>query len=192
VKRFSEEAPGRPRDAAGRPSLDQRTLRELYELPFEIVVAEGEPESIMCSYNQINGTYACENSILRDVQKDELGFDGYVMSDFRAVHSTAGSLNGGLDQELNRPVFFAPEALDAALAAGTITQDRIDEAAFRVVRSYIRGGLFDHALPTTPVADASTAQHKAIARRIAAEGTVLLKNDGVLPLPGDGLAFRMR
>ncbi|GAA2719640.1 beta-glucosidase [Cellulomonas aerilata] len=167
--------------------IDQRTLRELYDLPFEIIVAEGEPESIMCSYNQVNGAYGCENTILREVLKDELGFDGYVMSDFRAVHSTAPSLNAGLDQELNRPVFFTPAALEEALAAGTITAQRIDEAAFRVVRSYIRGGLFDRPLPATPVADASTPEHKAIARRMAAEGTVLLKNDGVLPLAGDGL-----
>ncbi len=141
----------------------------------------------MCSHNQINGVYACENPILNDVLKADLGFDGYVMSDFGAVHSTAPSLVNGLDHELNRPIFYSPALLDAALAAGQITQEQIDEAAFRVVHSYIRGGLFDHPLPAVPVEDASPPEHKAIARTIADQGTVLLKNDGLLPLqPQEG------
>ena len=64
----------------------------------------------------------------------------------------------GLDQELNRPIYFTPAKLDAALAAGEITQARIDEAAFRVVRSYIRGGLFDNPLPAAAAAEASTPE----------------------------------
>ena len=138
----------------------------------------------MCSDNQINGTYACENPRLKDVLKDDLGFGGFVMSDFGAVHSTAPSLVNGLDQELNRPRFFTPALLDAALAAGEITQRQIDAAAARVVTAYIRAGLFDHPLPETAVPDASTAAHKAVARRVAERGSVLLKNDGLLPLNG--------
>ncbi|WP_411720234.1 glycoside hydrolase family 3 protein [Mycetocola sp.] len=163
-------------------NMDERTLREVYELPFEIALNRSEPESVMCSYNQINGVYGCENPLLNTNLKGDLGFGGYVVSDFGAVHSTAASLMNGLDQELNRPRFFTPALLDAALAAGTITQARIDEAATRVIASYIRGGLFDTPLPTTPVADASTVEHKAIARQLAEQGTVLLKNDGVLPI----------
>ncbi|MBG0565393.1 glycoside hydrolase family 3 C-terminal domain-containing protein [Actinoplanes sp. NEAU-A11] len=172
-------------------NADERTLRQLYDLPFEIAIDRGRPESVMCSYNQINGVYACENPRLNEVLKDDIGFDGYVMSDFGSVHSTAPSLVNGLDQELNRPVWFTPARLDAALAAGQITQRQIDAAAFRVVRSYIRGGLFDHPLPATPVADASTAAHKAVARQVAEQGSVLLKNDRMLPLrpeSGDTIA----
>ena len=87
---------------------------------------------------------------------------------------------------MNRPIFYTPALLDAALAAGQITQEQIDEAAFRVVHSYIRGGLFDHPLPAVPVEDASPPEHKAIARTIADQGTVLLKNDGLLPLQPAG------
>ena len=163
-------------------NADERTLREIYDLPFEIAVDRGAPESVMCSYNQINGVYACENPRLNAVLKGDIGFDGYVMSDFGSVHSTAPSLVNGLDQELNRPVWFTPARLDAALAAGQITQAQIDAAAFRVVRSYIRGGLFDHPLAATPVADASTAAHKAVARATAEQGSVLLKNENLLPL----------
>ncbi|MBU2668921.1 glycoside hydrolase family 3 C-terminal domain-containing protein [Actinoplanes bogorensis] len=172
-------------------NADERTLREWYDLPFEIAVKRGQPESVMCSYNQINHVYACENARLTNVLKDDIGFDGYVMSDFGSVHSTAPSLVNGLDQELNRPIWFTPARLDAALAAGQITQRQIDAAAFRVVRSYIRGGLFDRALPATPVADASTSAHKAIARTTAEQGAVLLKNNGLLPLDprtGDQIA----
>ena len=165
-------------------NISERTLREIYELPFEIALNRSSPESIMCSYNQINGVYGCENPRLNDVLKNDLGFDGFVMSDFGAVHSTAPSLVNGLDQELNRPRFFTPDLLDAALAAGQITQRQIDAAAARVVTAYIRAGLFDHPLPETAVSDASTPAHKEIARSVAERGSVLLKNDGLLPLNG--------
>jgi beta-glucosidase len=163
-------------------NLDERTLREIYSLPFEIAVDLGRPGSVMCSYNQVNGRYACENPILDRVLKEDAGFDGYVMSDFGSVHSTAPSLDAGLDQELNRPVWFTPALLDQALAAGDITVRQVDRAAFRVVRAYIRAGLFDHPLPDAPVADASTEAHKSVAQRVAEQGSVLLKNDGALPL----------
>ncbi|MBM7412402.1 beta-glucosidase [Clavibacter michiganensis] len=163
-------------------NVDERTLKQIYDLPFEIALKRSAPESVMCSYNQINGAYACENPLLDSTLKGELGFDGFVMSDFGAVHSTAASLVNGLDQELNRPIWYTPEKLDAALAAGEITQEQIEAAATRVIAGYIRGGLFDTLLPATPAADVSTAQHKATARQLAEQGTVLLKNDGLLPL----------
>jgi beta-glucosidase len=163
-------------------NIDERTFREVYDLPFEIALNRSEPESVMCSYNQINGAYACENPVLNENLKGDLGFGGYVLSDFGAVHSTAASLVNGLDQELNRPRFFTPALLDAALAAGEITQAHVDGAATRVIAAYIRGGLFDTLLPATPVEDASSVEHKAIARQLAEQGTVLLKNDGILPL----------
>ncbi len=173
-------------------NMDERTLRETYDLPFEILIDETEPAGVMCSYNQINGVYGCENPLLTTNLRGLMGFDGYVVSDFGAVHSTAEALNAGLDQELNRPIYYTPARLDAALADGSITRDTVDTAAFKVVSSYIRAGLFDKPAPTTPVADASTAEHKALARTIAEEGSVLLKNDGLLPLDpaaGDTVAL---
>ena len=101
------------------------------------------------------------------------------------MHSTAASLDAGLDQELNRPIFYTPALLDAALAAGEITQEQIDQAAFDVVHTYIEKGLFDHPVPATAIPNVSTAEHKALAREIAEQSTVLLKNDGVLPLGDD-------
>ena len=163
-------------------NISERALREIYELPFEIALNRSTPESIMCSYNQINGAYACENPRLNEVLKDDLDFRGFVMSDFGAVHSTAPSLVNGLDQELNRPRFFTPALLDAALAAGEITQSQIEAAATRVITAYIRAGLFDTPMPETAVEDASSPAHKAIARTVAEQGSVLLKNEGLLPL----------
>ena len=167
-------------------NMDERTLRQVYDLPYEIAIKESDPGSLMCSYNQVNGVYACENPILTTSLDEQMGFDGYVMSDFGSVHSTAASMDAGLDQELNRPVFYTPALLDAALAAGEITQEQIDEAAFDVVHTYIEKGLFDHPVPTTAIPNVSTAEHKALARTVAEQSTVLLKNDGVLPLAGDG------
>lgn len=168
-------------------NIDERTFRQVYDLPYEIAVKESDPNSVMCSYNQVNGAYACENPILTTSLRDEMGFTGYVMSDFGAVHSTAASLNAGMDQELNRPVYFTPALLDAALAAGEITQARIDEAAFRVVRAYIDGGLFDHPIPAVRVPVTSTPAHKALALELAEQSIVLLKNDDVLPLAAEPL-----
>nr|WP_297082847.1 glycoside hydrolase family 3 C-terminal domain-containing protein [uncultured Demequina sp.] len=165
-------------------NMDERTLREIYSLPFEIAVDRSDPSSIMCSYNQLNGVYTCENEILQDVLKDDVGFAGYVMSDFGSVHSTAASLNAGMDQELNRPRWYSPARLDEALADGEITQARIEEAAKRVILAYIDGGLFDDPLGDV-VADASTPEHKQTALEIAQEGSVLLANDGTLPLTSD-------
>ena len=166
-------------------NIEERAFRQVYDLPYEIAVRESDPGSDMCSYNQVNGVYACENPILTTSLDQQMGFDGYVMSDFGSVHSTAASLDAGLDQELNRPIWYTPVRLDAALAAGEITQDQIDQAAFDVVHTYIEKGLFDHPVPTTAITGVSTPEHKALAREIAEQSTVLLKNDDALPLADD-------
>jgi len=167
-------------------NVDDRTLHELYTLPFEIAMKEGKPGGVMCSYNQINGSYACNHPMLRSILKDEIGFDGWVVTDFGATHSltaTPNSLAAGLDQELNRWRFWTPDTLKAALADGRITQAMIDEAAFRVVRAHIRAGLFDTPLPAAAEADVSTPANQAVAREEVEKGAVLLKNQGgILPL----------
>jgi beta-glucosidase len=161
-------------------NIDERTFHEVYDLPFKVAL-QADPASVMCSYNQVNHAYACENPIL-DALKADTGWKGYVMSDFGSVHSTAPSLKAGLDQELNRPIWYTPDRIKAALADGSITRKDLDRAALRVVRSYFKAGLFDHPLPAEAAADVSTEQHRATARRIVEQGSVLLKNTGALPL----------
>ncbi|ANF33456.1 glycosyl hydrolase [Leifsonia xyli] len=163
-------------------NLDGRTLREVYDLAFQIAVQKSDPAGVMCSYNQVNGVYACENTILNNLLKAG-GWDGYVVSDFGSVHSTAPSLNAGLDQELNRPIYYTPANIRAAIDNGSTSIAQVDAAASRVVMSYIRTGLFDHPLPTTPSTSASNAANRSVAERIAERGAVLLQNtDSVLPL----------
>ena len=164
-------------------NMDGRTLREVYELPFAIALDRGDPGGVMCSFNQVNGVYACENPILDNVLKGDAGFDGYVVSDFGAVHSTGPAITGGLDQELNRPRFFTPANIHAAIDAGQVTVAQLDAAALRVVRAYIGAGLFDHPLPAAPATSTSNDANRAVSQSIAERGAVLLKNkDGVLPL----------
>ncbi|MFI6512363.1 glycoside hydrolase family 3 C-terminal domain-containing protein [Streptosporangium sp. NPDC050855] len=167
-------------------NIDERTLRQIYELPFEIAVKKGSPGGVMCAYNQVNGVHSCENpTLLTDHLRGTIGFGGFVVSDFWAVTSTAPSLRAGLDQELNKPTYWTPEKLRAALAAGQITTAQIDTAAFRVVRALVSAGLFDRPLPATAAANVSSAANQAVARRVAEEGGVLLKNEAaVLPLTG--------
>ncbi|WP_432990637.1 glycoside hydrolase family 3 N-terminal domain-containing protein [Dactylosporangium sp. CA-233914] len=159
-------------------NVDGRTLREVYDLPNAIAVADGKPGSVMCSFNQINGVFGCEHAILRNLLKDAGAFDRYVMSDFGAVHSTGPVLTAGLDQELNRPRFFSPANLEAAIDAGAVSVTQVDEAALRVVRAYIRTDLFDHPLPATAGVSPNAAANRAVAQTIAEQGSALLKQQG--------------
>jgi beta-glucosidase len=164
--------------------MDEAALRESDLLAFQIALERGQPGSVMCGYNQVNGSFACENGpLLNDALKRDWGFRGFVMSDWGAVHSTAGAANAGLDQEsgqeLDRQVYFA--ALDGAVAQGGVSAARLDDMARRVVRTMIAHGLIDRPTPASaqPI---DYAAHGRIAQEAAEGGIVLLKNDGLLPL----------
>jgi beta-glucosidase len=173
-------------------NIDERTFQEVYGLPFEIASEESDPESAMCAYNQINGVWACDDPIMNTHLRAQGEFDGYVMSDFGAVHSTATALKAGMDQELNVPIYYTPTLLNQALEANQITVADIDQAAFRVVRSYIRAGLFDKPLPTTASTNTRTPARTALAKETVEQSAVLLKNQrSVLPITeasGDTIA----
>ena len=172
-------------------NMDSRALRQLYTLPFEIAIRKGNPGGIMCAFNDVNNVPSCGNpTILDTILRDEIGFEGWVVTDFGSRHSLTAatpSLAAGLDQELNRWRFWNPDAIKAAIAAGTVTEQMVDTAAFRVVRAHIRAGLFDVPLPATPDDVVTSEAHKAISQQVAEQGAVLLKNDGrVLPLSATG------
>lgn len=157
--------------------VDERTLREIYLPAFETAVTQAKPWTVMCAYNKINGTYASEHHrLLTGILKNEWGFEGFVVSDWGAVHDRVAALRAGLDLEMPGPKQARVNAVIEAVRNGELDEAVLDEAARRIVRIVClaaqtpKGGKFD------------AAAHHALARKIAAEGMVLLKNNGLLPL----------
>ncbi|MGC5170666.1 glycoside hydrolase family 3 C-terminal domain-containing protein [Microbacterium sp. DT81.1] len=174
--------------AASSSNIDERTLHQLYTLPYEIAF-EAEPAGVMCGFNQLNGIFACENpELLTTILRDQLQFEGFAVSDNGSQQSTAASLDAGLDQELSLPLYYTPPALEAALASGEITEEQIRLAAFRVLRAKFAAGIQDYELPPTGRdEDVRTPEHHATAMEIAEKGSVLLKNeDQTLPIQAEG------
>lgn len=173
--------------------VDERTLHEIYLPGFEHAVRSGQPGSVMCSYNRLNSGYACENpGLLTNDLKREFGFDGFVMSDWTATHSTALAANAGLDMEMGDigPIQYFADPLKAAVASGQVSMARLNDMVTRVVRTMFAVGVFDHPPVPEPqgfAAAVNTPGEAALARTIAEQSTVLLKNSGdVLPLDGTG------
>src|SRR4051812_11916076 len=168
--------------------VDERTLREIYLPAFEAAVKEGHVGSIMCSYNRLNGKYACENPELLDgYLRRDWGFDGFVTSDWGATHSTIGSALAGMNLEMHGiPSQYYTDPLKQAVLDGKVPMARLDTMVRQIFVPMFRFGLFDHPAAAQPgafTAQVSTPEHRAIARQMAEEATVLLKNDGdLLPL----------
>lgn len=157
--------------------LDQRALHEIYLPAFERAVKEGQPWTVMCSYNKIGGTYSSENHwLLTKLLKEQWGFEGLVVSDWGAVHDRVAALDAGLDLEMPGPKPHRIKAVVEAVRSGKLSQAKLDESVRRILRIVFMA----EAKPKGKPFDAKA--HHALARRTAAEGMVLLKNDGVLPL----------
>ncbi len=163
--------------------IDDGALRMSDLLAFQFAIEGGDPGSVMCAYNKVNGAYSCENDyLLNQVLKRDWGFAGYVMSDWGGTHSTVDAANNGLDQEngINTPQHFFLEKLKAAVAVGTVPAARLDDMARRVLRAMFASGALDDVPAPAPI---DFAAHEAVAQADAEEGIVLLKNArGVLPL----------
>ena len=162
-------------------NIAENVLHELYLLPFEMSVKDGNVGSIMCSYNRVGGTYACENEyLLNTVLRDQWDFKGYVQSDFGATHSTAPALNAGLDFEMQSNRFFNNESIKAALDNKSLTMETIDQALDRRYVQMFKYGIFDRPIVRGTI-DAEGNGSKA--REIAEQTAVLLKNENnLLPL----------
>jgi len=163
--------------------VDERALREIYLPGFKAAVQQGHAESVMASYNKVNGFYATANRILlTDILKSQWGFDGVLMSDWGAVHETVGAVNAGCDLEMPGGSFLTSDDLSAALQAATITQSSIDDSVKRILRTIIRTGLLDSPAPPNHLL-VNSAEHQHLAYEAATKGIILLKNDrSVLPL----------
>lgn len=166
--------------------IDEGALRESDLLAFQIAIERGDPGSVMCAYNRVNGEWAGENDfLLNQVLKNDWGYRGWVMSDWGAVHTTAKAALAGMDQEsgeqLDRQVYFG-DLLKEAVQQGEVPFERLSNMVHRILRSLIDKGVFDRPAEKRPTDYEANAK---IAQAAAEAGTVLLKNDGVLPLKGN-------
>ncbi|MFH1523351.1 MAG: glycoside hydrolase family 3 C-terminal domain-containing protein, partial [Chloroflexota bacterium] len=157
--------------------VDERTLREIYFPAFETAVKKAKPWTVMCAYNKINGTYCSEHhELLVDILKDEWGFEGLVVSDWGAVHDRVASLKGGLDLEMPGPREQRVKTVVEAVRAGSLDEAVLDKAVDRIL------GVVFKAAETVKGGEFDVEAHNSLARKIASEGIILLKNDGILPL----------
>ncbi len=157
--------------------VDERTLREIYLRSFEIPVKKAKPWTVMCAYNRVNGDYCSEHQqLLNEILKDEWDFEGFVVSDWGAVHDRVKALLGGLDLEMPGPQDQRVNAVIEAVNAGELEMDVLDEAVRRILKIVFK------AQETIGVKEFDVDAHHELAREIAGEGIVLLKNNGLLPL----------
>lgn len=165
--------------------VDERTLHELYLPAFEASVRQGHVASLMAAYDKVNGDYCCQNpELLNQILKKDWGFQGFVTSDFGAVHSTAPSALAGLDLEMPTGKFFGSN-LEMAVESGRVPVSVIDDKLIRRFRTMMEFGLFDHAEKTSPI---PATKDGIESRHLAEAGMVLLKNDGnELPLNPNNL-----
>ncbi|NII11269.1 beta-glucosidase [Oleiagrimonas sp. C23AA] len=165
--------------------ISKKAMRESDLLAFEIAIAKGDPGSVMCSYNKVNGDWACENKyLLTDVLKDDWKYPGFVMSDWGGTHSSAKAVNAGLDQESAGEQFDDKEWFDKPLkqdlADGKVSEKRLDDMVHRILRSMFAVGLFEHPPTKQPV---NRAADKRVAQHTLEAGAVLLRNEhDTLPL----------
>jgi beta-glucosidase len=169
--------------------VDERTLREIYLPAFEHIVTQAQPATVMCAYNKINGVYAAQNRwLLTSVLREEWGFAGAVVSDWGAVHDPVAALAAGLDLEMPGTDGQSAQRIVDAVRAGELDEAAVDAAVGRVLA--LTGLAADPAGPGDPAGPAGgfdVGAHHALARQLAADCAVLLKNDGgVLPLAGRG------
>ena len=169
----------------GNVILDRRAMRETDLLAFEIGLRDSQAAGVMCSYNKVDGDWACENDyLLNQVLKKDFGFKGWVLSDWGGTHSTYKAAMAGLDQEMPGSTYFG-DALKKSVESGEIPVARVNDMVHRILRSMFAVGVIDDP-PVPKVVDVFKGLEDA--QRIAEAGTVLLKNaNGRLPLNGSAI-----
>ena len=162
--------------------IDERALRELYLLPFEMAIREGGALAVMTAYNRLNGRWLTQQpQFLLDILREEWGFEGLVMTDWFAVAETATSLGAGLDLEMPGPGRTLGPNVVAAVRGGEVAEADVDAAVFRLLSALDRIGVLDVPEPAQDLKVPDSAS-LLLLRQAAAESMVLLSNDGLLPL----------
>ena len=163
-------------------NVDERTLREVYLLPFEMGVKEGNSKSVMSAYNKLNNIYCSSHKeILIDILKKEWNFDGYVVSDWGAALETVENAHGGLDLEMPGPGNTWGKKLLEAVTEGLVDEEVINDKVERILNIAEFSGRFDS--PENKLEKSNIRKsHNKLLRKVASEGMVLLKNKKILPL----------
>ena len=158
--------------------LDERTLREIYLKPFEIVVRESNPATVMCSYNRINGVFASDHArLMRDVLINEWGFTGFTITDWGAMNDRVAGIQARLSLEMPDSLGFFDDDIRAALAKGEISKSDLDDCLRPMLTKIMElNTCTQGAIPV------DLESNHAFARSAAAKSAVLLRNDGTLPL----------
>ncbi len=161
-------------------NISKRAMRETDLRAFEIALGISNAGGVMCSYNRVNGDFACENSyLLTDVLKKDFHFQGFVLSDWGGTHSSTNASHAGLDMEQPDKIFFG-DPLKKAVESGDVSQDELNDHVHRILRTIFATGLFDHPV-VKQVPDVEGGYR--VAQQIAEKSIVLLKNQhNVLPL----------
>ena len=163
-------------------NVDARWLHEIEFPAFEAAVQQAHAATVMCSYNLVNGTYACANSyLLKHTLREEWGFEGFVQSDAGACHEPNQDIEAGLNLDILDTCYSPPE-VDALLAAGVISEAELNERDFETLRTLFAYGFFDHPTWEKNIKQDSVAGDEQVADEADEGGSVLLENDGVLPI----------
>jgi beta-glucosidase len=162
--------------------VSERALREVHTLPYEEAIRRADLGSVMCAFNKVNGVYACESDqILDTILRRQLGFTGFVITDFGAIHSTEPSIRAGTDMETGTRAFYDGPLL-AAVRDGRVPEALVDRSVLRILRTMFAVGVFDTTYPQGRI---PVRRHGDISGQIQDEAITLLKNDRrVLPLGG--------
>ncbi len=159
--------------------IGERALHEIYLPAFEAAIKEAHSASVMCAYPKVNGTFNCENAPMLDILKKNWGFNGFVVSDWGATHSTVASALAGLDVEMPTGHYWGDD-LRKAVESGQVPMATIDDKLVRRFAKMMEFGLWSQEPPEKPI---PAFEHGAVSRSIAEQSMVLLKNDGnLLPL----------
>jgi beta-glucosidase len=168
-----------------------RALREIYLMPFQMAIRDADPWCLMTSYNRLNGTHMSENKdILQKIVREDWAYDGCVLSDWYGTYSTVEALDAGLDLEMPGPSAWRGHLIKSAVGVGKISATVVDKSASRVL-DLVEKCSGSQVAENGPEICLDSPSDRALMRRVAAEGIVLLKNEsGILPLAKNKKVYR--